>query len=162
MKQSTVLTVPSLLSILLLSLHLTSDFIHNAGELSLRGLFISVLILVVLLYGTLVLAERLSGHVIMLLGALAALGMPVIHLMTARAVAGAIDRPYAFIFVLAQIFMVRLNVDDLDQWWSTVSQKALDRSFPGVRFSGPTNHPWGREVNMIDLAGVCWHIGQRG
>lgn len=62
----------------------------------------------------------------------------------------------------AQNFMVRLNVDDLDQWWSTVSQKALDRSFPGVRFSGPTDHPWGREVNMIDLAGVCWHIGQRG
>src|SRR2546421_816924 len=44
-------------------------------SLSLRGLFISVLILVVLLYGTLVLAERRSGHVIMLLGALAALGM---------------------------------------------------------------------------------------
>jgi len=20
---------------------------------------------------------------------------------------------------------------------------------------------WGREVNLIDLAGVCWHIGQR-
>src|SRR2546421_2737001 len=37
----------------------------------------------------------------MLLGALAALGMPVIHLMTARGVAGAIDRPYAFIFVWA-------------------------------------------------------------
>jgi len=101
MKQSTLLTVTSLLSILLLSLHLTSDFIHNAGELSLRGLFISVLILVVLLYGTLVLPERRSGHVIMLLGALAALGMPVIHLMTARGVAGAIDRPYAFIFVWA-------------------------------------------------------------
>src|SRR5713101_3217359 len=98
MKQSTLLTVTSLLSILLLSLHLTSDFIHNAGELSLRGLFISVLILVVLLYGTLVLAERRSGLVIMLL---AALGMPVIHLMTARGVAGAIDRPYAFIFVWA-------------------------------------------------------------
>jgi catechol 2,3-dioxygenase-like lactoylglutathione lyase family enzyme len=62
----------------------------------------------------------------------------------------------------AQNFMVRLNVDDLNQWWSTVSQKALDRTFPGVRFSGPTDHPWGREVNMIDLAGVCWHIGQRG
>src|SRR5438034_3901840 len=101
MKQSTLLTVTSLLSILLLSLHLTSDFIHNAGELSLRGLFISVLILVVLLYGTLVLAERRSGHVIMLLGALTALGMPVIHLMTARGVAGAVDRPYSLIFLLS-------------------------------------------------------------
>jgi hypothetical protein len=100
-KQSTLLTFTSLLSILFLSLHLTSDFLHNAGELSLRGLLISALILVVLLYGTLVLGERRSGHVIMLLGGLAALGMPVIHLMTARGVAGAIDRPYAFIFVWA-------------------------------------------------------------
>ncbi len=101
MKQSALLTVTSLLSVFFLSLHVTSDFLHNAGELSLRGLFISALILVVLLYGTLVLAERRSGHVIMLLGALAALGMPVIHLMTERGVAGAIDRPYAFIFVWA-------------------------------------------------------------
>ena len=99
MKQSTLLTVTSLLSILFLSLHLTSDFLHDAGELSLRMLLIAALILVVLLYGTLVLAERRSGHVIMLLGALAALGMPVMHLTTARGVAGAIDRPYAFIFV---------------------------------------------------------------
>jgi hypothetical protein len=98
-KQSTLLTVSSLLSIFFLSLHLTSDFIHNAGEFSLGGLFISALILVFLLYGTLVLAGRRSGHVIMLLGALAALGMPVLHLMTASGIAGAIDRPYAFIFV---------------------------------------------------------------
>jgi hypothetical protein len=20
--------------------------------------------------------------------------------------------------------------------------------------------PWGREVHFIDLAGVCWHVGQ--
>src|SRR6266576_3829679 len=58
-------------------------------------------------------------------------------------------------------FMVRLNVDDLDRWWDSISQKGLDRTYPGVRFSGPTNHPWGREIDFIDLAGVCWHIGQR-
>src|SRR5438132_13590971 len=96
MKQSTLLTVTSLLSILLLSLHLTSDFIHNAGELSLRGLFISVLILVVLLYGTLVLAERRSGNVIMLLGALTALGMSVIHLLKESGLDGALYWPKAF------------------------------------------------------------------
>jgi catechol 2,3-dioxygenase-like lactoylglutathione lyase family enzyme len=61
----------------------------------------------------------------------------------------------------ASNFMVRLNVDDLTLWWETISQKGLDRTYPGVRFSGPTDHPWGREVNVIDLAGVCWHIGQR-
>jgi hypothetical protein len=39
-----------------------------------------VLILVVWLYGTLLLGERRSGYVITLLGALLALGMPVIHM----------------------------------------------------------------------------------
>ena len=99
MKQRTLLTATSLLSVLFLGLHFTSDFLRDPGELSLRSLFIAALILAVLLYGTLVLAERRSGHVIMLLGALAALGMPVLHLMTPRGVAGAIDRPDAFIFV---------------------------------------------------------------
>ena len=101
MKPGVVLTRASLLSVLFLSLHLTSDFIHNAGELTLRGVFISSLILVFLLAGTLLLAERRSGHIIMLLGSLFALGMPVLHLRTDRNVAGAIDRPGAFIFVWA-------------------------------------------------------------
>jgi len=40
-----------------------------------------VLILVVWLYGTLVLAERRSGYVIILLGSLLGLVVPVIHMM---------------------------------------------------------------------------------
>ena len=99
MKQSTLLTVTSLLSILFLTIHLTSDFLHDPGELSLQGVLISALILTVLLWGTLVLAERRTGHVIMLLGSLFALGMPVIHLMRARGVASALARPDAFFFV---------------------------------------------------------------
>jgi len=98
-KQSTLLTVTSLLSILFLTFHLTSDFLHDAGELSLQGVLISALTLVVLLWGTLVLAERRSGHVIMLLGSLFALAMPVMHLMRASGVAGALARPDAFFFV---------------------------------------------------------------
>jgi len=39
---------------------------------------------VVLLYGTLVLAERRSGHVIMLLVGLFAAGMPVLHMRGAH------------------------------------------------------------------------------
>jgi len=38
-------------------------------------------ILVVWLYGTLVLVERRSGYVIILLGSLLGLGIPVIHMM---------------------------------------------------------------------------------
>jgi hypothetical protein len=98
-KQSTLLTVTSLLTILFLTIHLTSDFLHDAGELSLQGVLIVALILTVLLWGTLVLAERRSGHVIMLLGSLFALGMPVLHLKRATGVAGALARPDAFYFV---------------------------------------------------------------
>ncbi len=43
-------------------------------------------ILVVWLYGTLVLAERRSGYVIMLVGSLLGLSMPVIHVMGAGGV----------------------------------------------------------------------------
>ena len=99
MKQSTLLTVTSLLTILLLTIHLTSDFLHDAGELSLPLVLIAALILTVLLWGTLVLAERRTGHVIMLLGSLVALAMPVMHLRRARGVADALARPDASFFV---------------------------------------------------------------
>jgi hypothetical protein len=98
-KQSTLLTVTSLLTILLLTIHLTSDFLHDAGELSLPLVLIAALILTVLLWGTLVLAERRTGHVIMLLGSLFALAMPVIHLKRATGVADALARPDASFFV---------------------------------------------------------------
>jgi hypothetical protein len=102
-KQRVMLTTTSLLSVLFLSLHFTSDFIHNQGELSLQGLFITALILVVILVGTLVLAERRSGHLLMLLGSLGALGMPVLHLWREGAAARAMVRPDAFIFVWALV-----------------------------------------------------------
>lgn len=61
----------------------------------------------------------------------------------------------------ASHFMIRLDVEDLAEWWEAVSQKRLAETYPGVRFKPPTDYPWGREVHLIDLAGVCWHIGQR-
>ncbi len=60
----------------------------------------------------------------------------------------------------AENFMVRLNVPDLDAWWRVVSRKELELSYPGFRITPPRDFPWGREVNFIDLAGVCWHVGQ--
>ena len=60
----------------------------------------------------------------------------------------------------AENFMVRLNVPDLDAWWQAVSALKLDQKYPGLRFAAPKDYPWGREVNFIDLAGVCWHVGE--
>jgi hypothetical protein len=87
MKHSVMLIIASLLSILLLSCHLTDDLLREGG-LAVRGAWnlIAVLILFVLLYGTLVLAERRSGYIIMLIGGLFGLGMPVIHMVLARTV----------------------------------------------------------------------------
>jgi hypothetical protein len=103
MKNNSMLTIASLLSILFMTLHLTSDTIHaRVGTAEAGGsTLVGVPVLVVWLYGTLVLAERRSGHIIMLVGSLIALGMPVIHVMGAGGVFhGQIARSSpAFLFV---------------------------------------------------------------
>jgi hypothetical protein len=83
MKQSVLLIIASLLSILFMTFHMTADFVHDPREMS-QGAFLAVVvILVVWLYGTLVLVERPAGYVILILGSLAAAGMPVLHTMGA-------------------------------------------------------------------------------
>jgi hypothetical protein len=81
MKPNLILVITSLLSILLMTLHLTSDTIHaRAGTPEAGGsTLISIPVLTLWLCGTLLLNERRLGHVIMLIGSLLALGMPVAH-----------------------------------------------------------------------------------
>jgi hypothetical protein len=79
MKQNPLLTITSLLSMLFMTFHLTDDIVRGMEPGGLSSL-IAVPILVVLLYGTLVLAERRSGYVIILLGSLLLLAVPVIHM----------------------------------------------------------------------------------
>jgi hypothetical protein len=88
MKNNLTLTITSLLSILFMTFHATSDTLRaRAGTPEAGGsTLIGVPILVLWLYGTLLLAERRSGYIIMLIGSLLALGMPVIHVMAAAGV----------------------------------------------------------------------------
>src|SRR6476660_8669961 len=79
MKHSVTLTIASLLSILFATFHLTDDVIRGMEKGGLSNL-VAVPILVVWLYGTLVLAGRRSGYVIILLGSLLGLGIPVVHM----------------------------------------------------------------------------------
>ena len=79
MKPNVSLIIASLLSILLFSLHLADDIDRGMSPGGLLNL-VGVVICVVWLYGTLVLIERRSGYVIMLLGSLLSLGVPVIHM----------------------------------------------------------------------------------
>jgi hypothetical protein len=103
MKQNLMLPIGSLFLILLMTLHLTSDTTHaRAGSPEAGGsTLIAVPILALWLYGTLVLAERRSGHIIMLVGSLLAIGMPVGHVMAPAGIFhGAIARSSpAFLFV---------------------------------------------------------------
>jgi hypothetical protein len=59
MKQSAILVVTSLLSILLLTLHITDDIVRGISKAESSN--IALVVLVAFLYGTLVLAERRSG-----------------------------------------------------------------------------------------------------
>jgi hypothetical protein len=79
MKPNTMLTIASVLSILFMTFHVTDDIVRGMEPGTLFDLIV-VPILVVWLYGTLVLAERRSGYVIILLGSLLGLLVPVIHM----------------------------------------------------------------------------------
>lgn len=80
MKHSVMLTIASLLSLLFLTFHLTDDIVRGFEPGGLSNLIMGVLISVVWLYGTLVLAERRSGYVIILVLSLLALFVPYIHM----------------------------------------------------------------------------------
>jgi hypothetical protein len=79
MKRHVLLTGASLLSILLSTFHLADDIVHGWEPGTLGNLY-ALPIFVVWLYGTLLLRERLSGYIIMLVGSLLSLGIPVIHM----------------------------------------------------------------------------------
>src|SRR5207248_9789388 len=75
---------------------------HEAGG-SPRG---AVPVVVVWLYGTLVLTERRSGYVIMLVGSLLAMGMPVIHVIGPRGVFSGGMAKYSGAFLFFWTFFV--------------------------------------------------------
>jgi hypothetical protein len=83
MKRNPTLTVSSLLTIALMTLHITDDIVRGISPPGADNIGASV-IFVVWLVGTLLLSERLSGNVIMLLGGLFAAAMPVLHMRGAR------------------------------------------------------------------------------
>lgn len=78
--RNVMLTVASLLTLLLLTLHLADDIVRGFEPGGLNNLIGGVLISVIWLYGTLVLAGRRSGYVIILLGSLLGMFVPYIHM----------------------------------------------------------------------------------
>jgi hypothetical protein len=83
-----MLTTASLLSILLMTFHLTGDILFRMSPAGLVNLF-AVFFWVVQLYGTLVLAGRRAGYIIIFFGSVLGLVMPVLHMKGSRGVIGA-------------------------------------------------------------------------
>ena len=59
----------------------------------------------------------------------------------------------------AENFMISVRVSDAAAFRKMVIEKQLPEKF-GIKISQVTQQPYGTEVNIIDLAGVCWHFVQ--
>lgn len=57
----------------------------------------------------------------------------------------------------AENFMISVKVDNAEEFYQFVVDKKLPEQF-GIRISEPAEQPYGKEVNIIDIAGVCWHF----
>ena len=100
MKHNVALTTASLLSILFMTFHVADDIVRGMEPGTLPN-FIWVLTAVVWLYATLVLPERRSGYVILILGSLLGSVVPIVH-MRGKGV-GAIARSsggFFFVFTI--------------------------------------------------------------
>lgn len=79
MKHNDLLSVTSIVSVLLLALHISQDIVFGFDRAGLNHL-VGVAILLVILCGAVLLREKTSGTVIMLLGGLMAAGMLPLHM----------------------------------------------------------------------------------
>jgi hypothetical protein len=97
LKEARILTVVSLLTLLFASFHLTDDVVRGF-EPGGMNTYTVVLIMVVWLYGTLMLADRRSGYVIILLGSLLGSAAPLLHMRGAGLVGGRIAHTTGMFF----------------------------------------------------------------
>lgn len=122
MKHNPMLTITSLLSILLVSFHVSDDIVRGFEPGGFRHIS-GILILVVWLYGTVELSGRRSGYIIILLGSLLGSVIPLAHMRGAGLVGGRIAASSGKLFwvwtILAlgviSVFSVILSVRGL---WS--------------------------------------------
>jgi hypothetical protein len=109
MKNNVILTISSLVTIVLTIFHVTSDIALGLDKPGLADLFIFAPILVVFLYGTVVLAGRRSGYVIILLASLSGLFVTYLHLSSPRIAERAVaSGGYFFIWTLLAMAVTSL------------------------------------------------------
>jgi hypothetical protein len=123
MRHKDLLVGASLLSVLLMTIHFAQDALHaRAGtQAAGAGNLTAVAILVVWLAGPLLLADRRSGLLLMLLGGVFAAGMPALHFTGGADLA---RRREALLFVwglialgVTGVFSVALAALELARTW---------------------------------------------
>jgi len=57
----------------------------------------------------------------------------------------------------AENYMVTVGINNANEFRKEVVEKQLPEKF-GIRIGHVSDMPYGREVNIIDIAGVCWHF----
>src|SRR5580692_10998250 len=136
MKQNLLLTIASLLSVLFMTFHLADDIVRGMEPGTLSDLIV-LPIVVVQLYGTLVLAGKRSGYVILLLVSLLELVIPVVH-MKGAGVGGTLAKSSgAFFFIwtlialgVTALFSVILSARAL---WEHLPRRTAVRPKQGAR-----------------------------
>ena len=118
MRQHLTLTISSLFTLVLFTLHLTQDVLHDRAGLDTQGTIICLAIMLVLLYGTVELAGRRLGFAIMLLGGLASAYMQFLHGL------GPSSTRWGFLFIWTMLAMGASGV-----FVAILSGRALWRSF---------------------------------
>ena len=57
----------------------------------------------------------------------------------------------------AENLMINVKISNAQEFWEFLTAQKIKEKF-GVRITEPRQQPYGKEVNLIDLAGVCWHF----
>lgn len=57
----------------------------------------------------------------------------------------------------AENLMISVRVSNVEEFRLMILEKKLTERF-AIRISGPTQQSYGKELNLIDIAGVCWHF----
>ena len=108
MKNSVLLTISSLLTILLLILHLSTEIALGLESGGLQNITVMVIV-VVWLSGTLLLYERRLGYIIVLLGSIIGTGVPIIHMMGAGLAGGRIGHTRLALFWVISNYVLGVN-----------------------------------------------------
>lgn len=57
----------------------------------------------------------------------------------------------------AENFMLSVRIENAEAFRNEIIEKNLTGKY-NIRIGQVTQQPYGKEVNIIDMAGVCWHF----